>query len=345
MFPEFQKYGEGTSQSFDRGRGGEVSRQGNDTKWQLPLHSLLPLTTKVLWRLTAPSLCRNSKERSTLSNPSPEIADAGLTSRFTPAELSFKGKAGGAGEEPTEGGADRRSGAKVASTSDATAPLSAPAGADPRSGDHTTAVFRDWHSTIAQNRSRSQHSPAETPTQRSSGGKDKDDTASAFLHENTSPVAPREGSKRPRSVGEKPHSDRYFSSQGLIDELGQQIIEERMVASRLQASLKAEQNALKLAHRANRQANSQVSRLTAEKQCLETEIVKLKTQLQMERRAWDADELHLSDLVQRLTRDTGDLRESIQRSERERRKLTETLNDERHIKECALNFITENNRK
>jgi predicted nucleic acid-binding Zn-ribbon protein len=141
--------------------------------------------------------------------------------------------------------------------------------------------------------------------------------------------------------GEKHPQDSLFASQGFIDELGQQIIEERMVASRLQASLKAEQNALKLAHRANRQASSQVSRLSAEKQCLETEIVKLKTQLQMERRAWDADELQLADVVQRLTKEMGDLRDALQRSERDRRKLTETLNDERHIKECALNYITE----
>lgn len=135
--------------------------------------------------------------------------------------------------------------------------------------------------------------------------------------------------------------DRWIASQSLVDELGEQLIQERMETHRLQTALKAEQGKRKAVNQSSRQSHENMALLRAEKASLEGEVIKIKNQLKMERRAWDADELQLSDKLQQMTSEVEELRHALREAERLKRKLSENLADERHLKERALSFIAD----
>mmetsp|Transcript_20163 Transcript_20163/g.48009 ORF Transcript_20163/g.48009 Transcript_20163/m.48009 type:complete len:460 (-) Transcript_20163:464-1843(-) len=139
--------------------------------------------------------------------------------------------------------------------------------------------------------------------------------------------------------------ERWKASQDLVDELGNQLIQERMMVNHLQNRLKSEQHARKQAYGGARQANERIAVLLAEKTSLEGEVFKLQRQLKMERRAWDADELQLSDKLMQYRSEADKLRDALQEMERAKRKLQENLSDERHLKEKALSFIADRSQR
>ena len=85
----------------------------------------------------------------------------------------------------------------------------------------------------------------------------------------------------------------------------------------------------------------QISSLAAQRSAIEHIVHKGRQQLRMERRAWHADELQLSDRVRQMSAQVDDLHGALRAIQRENRALSEAIADERHEKEHALSILTE----
>ena len=127
--------------------------------------------------------------------------------------------------------------------------------------------------------------------------------------------------------------NQWKSSQSLVDGLGSRMMQDRAAAQRYQAAAALQAEAA--AHPAQH-AQGRIAILKLEKAVLESDAGHIQKQLTLERRVWEADEVQLADRLQRLSSEAEELRIMVHEAERMRRRLQDTLLDERRLKERAI---------
>eukprot|EP00192_Tetraselmis_astigmatica_P006413 CAMPEP_0117658850 /NCGR_PEP_ID=MMETSP0804-20121206/6091_1 /TAXON_ID=1074897 /ORGANISM="Tetraselmis astigmatica, Strain CCMP880" /LENGTH=530 /DNA_ID=CAMNT_0005465413 /DNA_START=730 /DNA_END=2322 /DNA_ORIENTATION=- len=110
-------------------------------------------------------------------------------------------------------------------------------------------------------------------------------------------------------------------------DLGSQRMQEQMAAQRLQAILQ---------HQSVHNTQDSIALLAVEKSMLEVDVQRIEKQLLQERRVWETDELQMADRLHRLHNEVEELQVLLLEAERTKRKLQESLADERRLKERAV---------